>query len=658
MKKILFLLLSASGLLHHGIYAQSNMWPSYFSIPDTVQSETDTFSLSIYNKASYSYNERFKDNAVVKLSQLKNGVKLEQQAEYVIDDYDNTTRDHYVDLSGEILRPFNVLPRTGIGLQWSPIIKYKERPENRRFQSYFDFGPMLKSEIIPIPVMVKAGFSGVGWLDSTKQGIFSTPLRSYHGAPGVYAGFNLGDYATGIGQIPLFFDLNAYGKSIRNAGSALILGRALYVHSFKNNDSLFFYVADSLQNGKEIYFDKMQNETPWRINNSFNSFLGFKARERIGLVPAMYYNFKTGSIEYPADSVHYNDVRTWTHLVNIQLRTSDVYFFDYSGGLSIGREHEDWVFRTDVDRSKRFLDPADVIARRNDHYSNIAISDHVLRVNLPRNFALEYEFHASKDSKVYDTLFTRDSVINNTQESDQIRIVHHGGVMLDTSRGFFLKLYGEYSNSYLYYLHKSMSQLSKQDVNYRIGAEFNYANNCIRVIEKIFMDARVSEYVFKFPSNPPPYFRNVSSMLSCYWTVNNKLEVAGTWTGGYSDDGYWYGTEYLDSLSENHTDYYAINSKFKDNTVMLQVKLFFNWINIVASTSFRGTNSRNYNFKTDSYISEMGDVYSINPSLEVTILNDYFNIEGKVKRYFTTTDQNRWGLRKNWDLSLTAKVEF
>ena len=29
-----------------------------------------------------------------------------------------------------------------------------------------------------------------------------------------------------------------------------------------------------------------------------------------------------------------------------------------------------------------------------------------------------------------------------------------------------------------------MSQLSKQDVNYRIGAEFNYANNCIRVIEK------------------------------------------------------------------------------------------------------------------------------------------------------------------------------
>ena len=174
--------------------------------------------------------------------------------------------------------------------------------------------------------MVKAGFSGVGWLDSTKQGIFSTPLRSYHGAPGVYAGFNLGDYATGIGQIPLFFDLNAYGKSIRNAGSALILGRALYVHSFKNNDSLFFYVADSLQNDKEIYFDKMQNETPWRINNSFNSFLGFKARERIGLVPAMYYNFKTGSIEYPADSVHYNDVRTWTHLVNIQLRTSDVYF--------------------------------------------------------------------------------------------------------------------------------------------------------------------------------------------------------------------------------------------------------------------------------------------------------------------------------------------
>ena len=125
MKKILFLLLSASGLLHHGIYAQSNMWPSYFSIPDTVQSETDTFSLSIYNKASYSYNERFKDNAVVKLSQLKNGVKLEQQAEYVIDDYDNTTRDHYVDLSGEILRPFNVLPRTGIGLQWSPIISTK-----------------------------------------------------------------------------------------------------------------------------------------------------------------------------------------------------------------------------------------------------------------------------------------------------------------------------------------------------------------------------------------------------------------------------------------------------------------------------------------------------------------------------------------------------
>ena len=63
---------------------------------------------------------------------------------------------------------------------------------------------------------------------------------------------------------------------------------------------------------------------------------------------------------------------------------------------------------------------------------------------------------------------------------------------------------------------------------------------------------------------------------------------------------------------------------------MLQVKLFFNWINIVASTSFRGTNSRNYNFKTDSYISEMGDVYSIDPSLEVTILNDYFNIEEKL----------------------------
>lgn len=622
------------------ISARSNEWPFYFISPDSLQTEPDSTHLSIKNE--FSYHEQLKESFFLNYKKSKDNLVFNQLYEHSVNTFADRSFNQYMDLSGSVEWKDLPLLKSVLGFTYEPQLSYNQRPSGSIFRSNINTGPYYKIRLFDIPVKITAGVSGT--VNEELPGdLGSIPLTNYNIDPGLYGGCEIGDTLNGVAGKPLFVNIKLFGKTITGVGSGLVMGKVLYQHEFASGDSMFFYAADSLLNGKDMLFS--YQTTPWSINHSLHGALGIKAKKRhLGVIPAAIYSYRLGTSEYPS-SEELIDKKKTSHAVNLQMSTIDHFFFDYEGGIELAWDNENHDFR------KKSSNMSDEVKNYNDHNSDLASTDHLFRIRFPKNFSIEYELHAQKDSKKYnDTI--------NENENDHIWIRNHLGLKLDSVAGFGAEVYTEYAKTYLYYFRKINSAQSKSLKDYLVGLNISFTRGPLRLEEKIFMDAEQTDYRFKFSSNLPPYSRRISSVLTGNLTLNEHIELSGTWIQKYNDYGYWYGNDYFSEVDSSINSYYAIDSKTHDYSLMFYTSLLFEKFNIHAGVSFRDIIQKNFDNKTDSYLDDNVKGFTVEPSLKFNFNVGFLEAEGKIGRLFDSKDDNLWNANKNWDLILKLNAVF
>ncbi|NLL14692.1 MAG: hypothetical protein GX267_14910 [Fibrobacter sp.] len=621
------------------LYAQSNLWPEMFIAPDSSQAEPDDSYLNLSNE--FSYYKELRNNFHLDYLKSRDNAILRQICEHSLLLYDDNTYQQYIDLTGSVEWGNLSFLNSDLGFDYEPKISYKRRLEGSILRSNLNAGPYLRVKPLKIPVKIEAGVTAAS-NDRLPGGLSSQPLKSYHADAGVYGGAEIGDTLRPIANLPLFVNLQLFGKTIEGAGSGLVMGNLLFQHQLQTGDSLYIYGADTLLNGKDIEF--LYEETPWRINHSVQGAAGLKAKERrLGIVPAAFYSYRLSTTEYPS-SENLIDIKKSSHTVNMQLATTDRYFFDYQGGLELTWDYEDHYFR---DKSE----VSDDLKGYNDHRSDLASSDHLLRINFPKNIAVEYELHAFKDSRKYS-----DSL--NENETDYIRTRHHWGLRIDSVAGISSEIYGEYAKTYLYYFRKRNSQHSKIVDDYRAGLNVSFFRNRFRIDEKFFIDAEVTDYKFKYSTNLPPYSRRLSSTLNASWLMHKNVEIASSWIQKYNDRGHWYGRDYFDSTEVDFNSFYAIDSKTDDYAILFYTRfLFENW-SANTGVTYRNIIQKNYDSRTDSYIKDNRKGYTIEPNMKFSIMLGFLNIQGKIGHIIFSRNNYLMQAGNKWDLYLKLDAAF
>lgn len=621
------------------LYAQSNQWPEMFIAPDSTQAEPDEPHLNISNE--FSYYKELRNSFHLDYLKSKDNLLFRQIGEHSLLLYDDNTYQQYIDLTGSVELGNLSFLNSDLGFDYEPKISYKRRLEGSILRSNLNSGPYLRVRPFQIPLKIEAGVTAAS-NDRLPGGLSSQPLKSYHADAGVYGGAEIGDTLRPIANLPLFVNLKLFGKTIEGAGSGLVMGKMLFQHQLQTGDSLYIYGADTLLNGKDIEF--LYEETPWRINHSLQGAAGLKAKERrLGIVPAAFYSYRLSTTEYPS-SENLIDIKKSSHTVNMQLATTDRYFFDYQGGLELTWDYEDHYFR---DKSEI----SDYLKGYNDHRSDLASSDHLLRIKFPKNIAAEYELHAFKDSRKYS-----DSL--NENETDYIRTRHHWGLRIDSLAGFSSEIYGEYAKTYLYYFRKRNSQHSKIVDDYRAGLNVSFSRKRFRIDEKFYVDAEATDYKFKYSNNLPPYSRRLSSTLNASWLMHKNIELATSWIQKYNDRGHWYGKDYLDSTEVDFNSFYAIDSKTDDYAVLLYTRFLFESWSANTGVTFRDIIQKNYDSRIDSYIKDNRKGYTIEPNLKFSIMLDFLNIEGKIGHIIFSRNNYLKQAGNRWDLYIKLDTAF
>jgi len=660
--------------------SQSNLWPSVFMVPGQAdnESQNDSSYLSISNRITIL--EMLKNESRVRWQKSDSRYKMEQNADYVLSNYNVNTRNQYLDLSGSLLFNHFESNNLWLGLDWMPVAVYNKRQSGGVFQSKLDAGPVLRAEVFRIPLAVRAGVSANIWNENVSKAVFRSGFSGFNSDPGLYAGCEIGDPSQKLNFFPVYLNIKAIGRSINNNGLGIIMGSVLAAEQLQSGDSIFIYAGDSLSNGKELYLGESEGNTiykptPWNINHSMSAATGLKMKERLGFVPAAFYRFNLKSTSYPSDRFSLNDVKTVANSLNFQLSTSEIYFFDYSGGIEISWEDEDWLFTKKlgtalntqvVADSQTIIENMQIKANVNDKNSIVSKTDHYFLIKFPRNFFLDYALGVNRDARMYNNHYLSGGEKTwNHNESDNVRILHHAGLFYEEEKKVHLELYGDYKKTYSYYYRKERSGESRIRQGYKIGSRILYSNNRFSIDEELYAECDITDYKFPYAHkdtldfyfDPPPYSRRVSSVMRTKWSIREDFHLTGMWIETYSDFGKWYGREYFEE--EISKEYYAIESKTIDYLIQAGIEIDFDKISFSSACSFRDIYYRSYDFKSDSYtIEDLGDGYIFEPSMKLTHYSDKLRLQMSVGRRINTKDDSKWDFKKNWDIAFIAEGRF
>jgi len=232
------------------LYAQSNQWPEMFIAPDSTQAEPDESHLNISNE--FSYYKELRNNFHLDYLKSKDDLLFRQLCEHSLLLYDDNTYQQYIDLTGSVELGNLPFLDSDLGFDYEPKISYKRRLEGSILRSNLNSGPYLRVRPFQIPLKIEAGVTAAS-NDRLPGGLSSQPLKSYHADAGVYGGAEIGDTLRPIANLPLFVNLQLFGKTIEGAGSGLVMGKMLFQHQLQTGDSLYIYGADTLLNGNRNF---------------------------------------------------------------------------------------------------------------------------------------------------------------------------------------------------------------------------------------------------------------------------------------------------------------------------------------------------------------------------------------------------------------------
>ncbi len=668
------------------VSAQSNVWPSYLEVPlsDEVL-ESDSNWLRVRNAASW-YEKAIESNIVDwRVETDKNS--FSQQSQYTLKLDNREIREHIFSLPGNIMRKNVLVPSGKLGVEWVPRLNYKVRKDTSTYHSTIDVGPIAEADMLSMPIKVRTGVSADVWNEAMVGNSVFSIFKKYYWDTGYYLEGELGDFSKPILDMPLYFNLHASGRSIRDAGLGLVMGNLLYANDLGSGDSLVIYVSDSLSNGKESYLNQGTKFTtsPWRILHSFSASSGLKFAERLGFCPSGYYSFGLRTIKYPAGTELYNDVKSVSHKTGLQLSTQHRYFFNYSGGIELGWSDQDWMYKnkTIPDRITKYNGSDSIMvmaenrarslanANNKDNLMFTARMDHDVSIPLLWKFILFYNFKISRESKQYSNYFLyiangSSDTVRNQLESDGVDRLHHLEISRRDSGIVQGGVFCDYGKVVQYNLRKGNSAMSGTRKTLKMGGFCSLTYGKLFLNEDFYLQGLKWEYIFKkyhtAPFNRPPQQRDFYSMLSGAWFFSEKIKLICGWNERFGDDGNWYGKEYMSSADTVY-DYYAIQNKKNEYTITMQLSVSLSNLNVSIGGSFKDTYKRSYGKEIidsvpvfDYYPVKEGYYYIPFIEFETAVRN--FNISGKVKRNFNTFDDQRWDRYKNWDMSLLIEKEW
>lgn len=666
------------------LLAQSNVWPSYLTVPDTsgqgeATLENDSNWLKIRNAASW-YEKAIESNTIDwKVETDK--YSFSQQSQYVLKLDNREMREHIFSLPGNIMRKNVLVPSGKLGIEWVPRLNYKVRNDTSTYHSTIDVGPIAEAKMFSMPIKVRTGVSTDVWNEAMVGNSIFSIFKEHSWDAGYYLEGELGDFSKPILNMPLYFNLRASGRSIRDAGLGLIMGNLLYSNDLGSGDSIVMYLSDSLSNGKESYLNQGTKFTtsPWRILHSFTASSGLKFAERLGFCPSGYYSFNLRTIKYPSGTELYNDVKSLTHTTGLQLTTQNRYFFNYNGGIELGWCNQDWMYNN-VDIPERIVKPASndslqivaesrarslATANNKDNLAFTARMDHEISIPLLWKFVLYYNFKISRESRQYSNYYLyidNGSVdtVRNQLESDGVDKLHHLEVSRKDSGMVRGGAYCDYGKVLLYNLRKEASAMSGVRKTLKVGGFVTFESGKLFLNEDTYLQGSKWDYVFKKfhvdPTSRPDQQRDFYSMLTGTWTFTEKVKFKSSWNERIGDDGKWYGKEYMNETDSLY-NYYAIQNKKSEYTVSMQLELTLSKLNLTVGGSFKDTYKRSFNMKEIGYKTVKEGYYWV-PFLEFETGLKGFNITGRVKRNFNTIDPQRWDTYKNWDMSLLIQKEW
>jgi hypothetical protein len=669
-----------------GVFAQSNIWPVYLEVPlsDEIK-ENDSSWLRLRNSASW-YEKAIESNTIDwKVESDK--YSFSQQSQYTLKLDNREIREHIFFLPGNIMRKNVIVPSAKLGVEWIPRLNYKVRNDTSTYHSTIDVGPIAEAKMFSMPIKVRTGVSTDVWNEAMVGNSIFSILKKYYWDAGYYLEGELGDFSKPILNMPLYFNLHASGRSIRDAGLGLIMGNLLFANDLGSGDSIVMYLSDSLSNGKESYLNQGTKFTtsPWRILHSFTASSGLKFAERLGFRPSGYYSFNLRTIKYPSEADLYNDVKSLSHTTGLQLTTQNRFFFNYNGGIELGWSDQDWMYKNNdiLDRIIKSVSNDSLqamaesrarslaTANNKDNLAFTARMDHDISIPLLWKFILLYNFKISRESKQYSNYFLyieNGSVdtIRNQLESDGVDKLHHLEISRKDSGIVQGGGYCDYGKVVQYNLRKGNSAMSGTRKTLKMGGFFSLTYGKMFLNEDIYLQGLKWDYVFKKdhsdPYSRPPQQRDFYSLLSGTWSFSDKVKLLCSWNERFGDDGHWYGKEYMDPADTVY-DYYALQNKKNEYTITMQLSIYLTSLNICFGGSFKDTYKQSYGKEIIDNVPVFGyfpvkEGYYYIPFIEFETVLRNFNISGKVKRNFNTSDPELWDSYKNWDMSLLIEKEW
>ncbi len=651
------------------LFAQSNLWPEYLSLPDTTDVATATTE-PFHIKSIFLTNDILKSNNSITYVRDSNDYLFEQHLDYNVTNYLNGVQNHYAGLSG-VYKRNNIFKTTAaLGIDWTPEMYYYKSENTGDLQGQFDIGPVFNYSVWKIPVSIRAGGSAFGWNDKLDRTSGLLKRDNYDALPGYYGEVTIGDSVKRWFNLPLIFNVDVLGKEIGGKGLGVVTSSLKAAFSLQSGDSIFFHAGDSLSNGKKLYdagSSTLYSTTPWKIEHKLALSGALRGKERFNIRPAVLYDFSLKDISYPVLSSLLDDVRVTENGFGFQAVTGDGHRLTYSGGISFRWNTTDRIYKeTDSqissDESKRKQS-----VNLGDCEEYIASTDHDVSLHLPHGITLNYQLHCYRNSQSYP--YKYDTLVNQ-EENDQIRNLNHAGILYTRDSVASLEVYGELAKKYSYYYRKTASGKSMTSDYYKVGINTDCNIKTVRVTEAFFATAEKSDYKFKSVHkgenfSPPPYNRRLSSALSIVWTLNDMWSITGKWNETYSDDGKWYGEEYFDRLHQSDSIYnlyhgtYGIETKSMDYSLQMIVSWTFNQLLVNAGFLFRDNSMEEYDLMESRFKQRnTGEGHVAEPSLEAGYQFSKGYMKMKVSRKFTSEKSEKNKFSKNWNLGLGVETAF
>ncbi|MFW6244762.1 MAG: hypothetical protein ACOC36_02635 [Fibrobacterota bacterium] len=601
--------------------------PEELTWPRQIPPDSDTSRLRV-NTEQTLFDKTFTSTDNLVYRPVYGPYRVEQELWYELRRDRLSNYRHYVNASGSIHRTLSSVPWFKPGLDWTPVSQIYRWDKGMNTLATLDAGPSVLFDLKGMPLGVRAGLSGrrVDSLWSWREG-------EHRSSVGAYTSFKFGALDSILPFAPLYFYSEGVARSIENSAMASVRGSALGYFTIGPQDSVFVYGDASMFNGKEGYLEESADSrsshfssTPWRIEHDINVITGFRGRKRLVFHPSFYYAWSANQLAFPNDD-RMRDERTVRQTLSAAAHTDSAANLSYQGSISFDWREHDKLFKADFPERSNQHNLDSLKFNLWDHTSFSPRTNHQLTFRLPLFTKLRYDLSLYRILMEYPNFFMNNGEkVVNVDDNDRLTRSHRLALAYQGDGVVSGELYGEITEYTLAYLKGAKSSSNRTDREQKIGLllEWN-PDEKLFFSESVLAEAKKGEFHFvnfhQDPVDRPRYSRALSSDFSGAWLISPNMQLKGSWSVKYSDDGFWYGRDYMDTAiardSSVEYDYYAIASKSIYYIIDLNFQLRHR--NIIAELGNVFTDTYDRSFESGAYIVKNDKGYTTKPYLNLNL---------------------------------------